>query len=125
METALQFIQEQMDKLSIPYEFGEWTQNITYPYYVGEITEEPITTEDGLQRSTIIINGFHRGAYVDLLTDAANMKKHFHPIHGLRASTNEGAIAVFYENAFFVPTNEAGLKRIQINLSVKEWKGAL
>ena len=54
----LNFINNQMAVLSVPYEFGEWTQKIRYPYFTGEITEEPITTEDGAETSTLILTGF-------------------------------------------------------------------
>ncbi len=120
----LKFIKEQLTLLSVPYEFGEWSSAVKYPYFTGEITEEPITTEDGLEQSTLLLNGFHRGKYIDLEEIKAKIKKHFHPIHGLRGQTESGSIAVFYGGAFFVPTNEADLKRIQINLIIKEWKGA-
>lgn len=121
----LKFINEQMGVIGIPYEFGEWTSAVTYPYYVGEITEEPTSTEDGAEESTLILDGFHRGRFIDLENDKAKIKKHFHPIHGLRASTDSGSIAVFFDGAFYVPTGEADLKRIQINLKIKEWKGDL
>lgn len=121
----LKFINEQMGVIGIPYEFGEWTSAVTYPYYVGEITEESTFTEDGAEESTLILDGFHRGKFIDLENDKANIKKHFHPIHGLRASTDSGSIAVFFDGAFYVPTGEADLKRIQINLKIKEWKGDL
>ena len=120
----LKFIQEQLEALKIPYDFMEWKSDIVYPYFVGELTEEPDNTEDGLEQSTLLLNGFYRGKTTLPLAEAQKkIKKHFHPIHGLRAQLDCGAIAVFYEGAFFVPTNEADLKRIQINLKIKEWKG--
>ena len=121
----LKFIKEQMDILSVPYEFGEWTSKVQYPYFVGEFTEDEPMTEDGYEQTTLILNGFHRGKYIDLEAIRAKIKKHFHSIHGLRAKTDSGAITVFYGNAFRVPTNEADLQRIQINLNIKEWKGDL
>lgn len=121
----LKFIKEQMDILTVPYEFGEWTSKVQYPYYVGEFTEDEPISEDGFEQTILLLNGFHRGKYIDLEEDKAKIKKHFHPIHGLRATTDSGAIAVFYGGAFYVPTNEADLKRIQINLIIKEWKGDL
>lgn len=119
----LTFISDQLAALGIPYEFGEWTSKIQYPYVVGEVTEEPTETEDGMEESTMILNGFNRGKYIDLETVKDKIKKHFHPIHGLRASTDSGSIAVFFDGAFYVPTGEADLKRIQINLKIKQWKG--
>ena len=121
----LKFINEQMDIIAVPYEFGQWSSEITYPYFVGEITEEPTMTEDGSEESTLLLTGFHRGALIDLLTVKENIKKHFHPIYGLRGSTEGGAIAVFFDGFFPVPSGEAELQKIQINLKIKEWKGAI
>lgn len=120
----LKFINEQMDIIAVPYEFGEWTSEVKYPYFVGEMpSPEEITTEDGLETTTLLVTGFHRGKYMDLEEIKNRIKKHFHPIHGLRASTDTGSIAVFYDGSFYIPTGEADLKKIQINLLIKEWKG--
>ena len=120
----LQFINEQMESIEVPYEFDTWTSDVVYPYFVGEISESPTMTEDGYEESTLMITGFNRGKYIDLETVKEKIKKHFDPINGLRSTTNSGAIAVFYNGAFNVPTGEEELKKIQINLLVKEWKGA-
>lgn len=119
------FINEQLDAIAIPYEFGEWSSDVVYPYYTGEITEDSPTTEDGAEQSTFILNGFHRGNFIDIERDKEKIKRHFHPIYGLRGNTDSGAIAVFFDSAIYVPSGEAGLKRIQINLKIKEWKGDL
>ena len=82
--------------------------------------------KDGYEKSTFTLNGFMRGSEGCLLKleeIKAKIKKHFHPICGMRGTTESGAITVFYGGAFYVPTNEAELKRIQINLIIKEWKG--
>jgi hypothetical protein len=124
----LQFINEQMDILAVPYEFGEWTSDVQYPYCVGEITETEPTTEDGNEQSTLLLNCFNRGSEGVLLgleEIKAKIQKHFHSIYGLRATTESGSIAVYYGSASYIPTNEAELKRIQINLIIKEWKGAV
>lgn len=120
----LKFIKEQMAKIGIPYEFGEWSSTIKHPYYVGETTEDPITTEDGLEESTFIVTGFHRGKRIDLEKDKKKIKEHFDPICGLVGETEKGAIIVFYDGAFYIPSGEASLLKIQINLKIKEWKGA-
>lgn len=122
----LKFINEQMDVLAVPYEFGdEWTSEVKYPYFVGEFTEEPPTTEDGAEQSTLLLTGFNRGGYIELETIKAIIKKHFNPVYGCRAKTDSGSIAVFFDGSFYVPTGEADLKKIQINLLIKEWKGDL
>ena len=119
----LKFINEQMVILAVPYEFGEWTSEIKYPYSVGEITEEPVTTEDGLEESTMILTVFHRGKYNDIEMVKDKIKKHFCPINGLCAKIDSGSIAVFFDGSFYIPTGEADLKKLQINLKIKEWKG--
>lgn len=119
----LKFINEQMDILAVPYEFGEWTSEIKYPYSVGEITEDPVTTEDGLEESSMILTVFHRGKYIDLEMVKDKIKKHFNPITGLCEKTDSGSIAVFFDGSFPIPTGEADLKKLQINLKIKEWKG--
>lgn len=121
----LAFINEQMGIIAVPYEFGEWSSDIIYPYFVGEITELPTMTEDGFEESDLILTGFHRGAMIDLLTVKEKIKRHFDPIDGLRGETDSGAIAVFFDGFFPVHTGEADLKKIQINLKIKEWKGAI
>ena len=120
----LKFINEQMAEIGIPYEFGEWSSAKTYPYYVGEITEDPITTEDGLEESTMLVTGFHRGKRIDLEKDKEKIKQHFDPICGLMGETEKGAIIVSYDGAFYIPSGEMSLLKIQINLKIKEWKGA-
>lgn len=120
----LRFIKEQMDMI-VPYEFGEWTSPVVYPYTVGEITEEPIVTEDGLEESTLLLTMFHRGTRLAMEDIKATIKKRFDPRFGLRAATDSGSIAVFFDGAFYIPTGEADLKKMQINLKIKEWKGAI
>lgn len=124
----LQFINEQMNILAVPYEFGEWSSNVQYPYCVGEINEEPTTNEDGFEQSTLLLTCFNRGSKGVLLgleEIKAKIKKHFHPIYGIRGKTHDCAFAIFYDGAFYIPTNEAELKKLQINLVIKEWKGDL
>lgn len=121
----LKFISDSMDEIAVPYEFGEWTSEVKYPYFVGEISESPPTTEDGYEESTMLLNGWNRGNYIELEKVKNKIKKHFNPITGLCAKTDSGSIAVFFNGAYNVPTNEADLKRIQINLLIKEWKGSV
>ena len=123
-----------MTVLAVPYQYGEWVSEtddekkppvVTYPYTVGEISEEPPMTEDGAEISTLILTCWNRGTLLVLEQLKAKIKKHFHPIHGLRGDTDSGTIAVFYESSFPIPSGEEGLKKIQINLKIKEWKGDL
>ncbi len=60
---------------------------------------------------------------IDLMEIKDKIKGHFNPIHGLRSKTDSGSIAVFFDGFFTIPTGEADLKKMQINLTIKEWKG--
>ena len=116
-----------MTAIAVPYEFDVWSSEIIPNlYFVGEITEEPTMTEDGRESSTILLTGFCRGKMIDLLAAMEKIKSHFSPVHGLRGTTDSGStIAVFFDGFFVIPSGEADLKKIQINLKIKLWKGAV
>lgn len=121
----LKFIDEQLTLNAVPYEFGEWTGKIQYPYFVGELpSPTEYLTEDGKEETTMFITGFHRGNAITLFEYAERIKSIFPPIFGLRAKTdNGGAIAVFFDGFSPIPTGEADFKKIEIHLKIKEWKG--
>lgn len=120
----LKFINQQMQVLNLPYALFEWTDNdIPSCYWIGEYIDAPTDTEDGAEECTFILTGTTRGSWAELLGAKNRIKKHFSAVGGLRAKTDGGTIAVFFESSTPVPTGEADLKRIQINLNIKEWKG--
>ena len=99
---VLQFINEQMDFLAIPYEFGEWTSDVKYPYVVGEITEVESDVEDGSEEYQFILTVFQRGQYADVEEIKNKIKKHFHPINGMRRQIVNDVIVGFYGGAFYI-----------------------
>lgn len=122
----LQLVRNAMQSLKIAYGFGSYSGdaagNIVYPYFVGEYTESPIVDESGLQEATILLTGFHRGTWEELEAAKAKIEHWFHKVGGKTVMADDGsAVAVFYDSAFIVPKEDAELKSIQINLSVKEW----
>ena len=128
MEEALKFINESLTSAGINYELGEWTSDIVYPYWVGEYQESEPLDEDGMQETSFIITGFARDseesdAKAALESDKAAIKKLFNPISGLSTITDTGsAVVIFYASALNnIPTGDAELKKIQINLTIKEW----
>lgn len=121
----LEFVNNEFNSISVPYEFGMWTGEVKYPYFTGEISEEEPKTEDGFEQSMLSVTGWHRGSYLTLEEIKERIKKHFNPITGLCGKTDSGSIAVFFSGAFFVPSGNEELKKIQINLTIKEWKGAV
>ena len=120
---VLKFINEQMSAIGIPYEFYEWTSEVKYPYFVGEFTEEEPMTEDGLQETTFMLTGFTRDSWLTLENAKDRIENYFNRVSGKTVITdNMSAVAIFYAGSMIVPTNDAELKSIQINLHVKEWR---
>ena len=123
MKTVLGIISTELNRIGVPYEFMEWTDPVQYPYFVGEYQEVPVTAEDGGKESTFLLTGTIKGTWLELEQSRSKVENLFHPICGLRVQTEDGGVAIFYENSFPVPTGEADLKRIQINIRIKQWKG--
>lgn len=117
---VLCFIDKILTSEKINYEFGEWTSDIVYPYFVGEYQESPPTTEDGLHEATFILVGFSRGSWLDLENAKETIEKLFSNLTTILS--NGSGLAIFYDGAMIVPTGDAELKRIEIRLNIKEWK---
>ncbi len=116
-------IAAEMRNMGLEYDFVDWSKRtVQYPYWIGEPSSSPITTEDGYEMTTFILTGTTNGNWLELEQVRKMIQKRFHPISGLHSATDDGAVAIFYDNAFPVPTGEGTLKRIQINLQCKEWR---
>lgn len=125
MEEFLEFMNKALDDAGVPYEFMEWTQGVTYPYFVGEYSEFEPENESGEEDKTFILTGFYRGnnARYELGKMRAKIEATFPAINGKMATLNSGSVvAVFYGNSSYIPTGEEELYKIQINLSIKLWK---
>lgn len=120
---VLSVINTELNSIGVPYEFMRWTSTVQYPYFIGEYTEVPIDTEDGYKETTLMLTGTTKGSWLELEQIRAKIEDHFPADYGLRVPTDQGVVVIFYANSFPVPTGEADLKRIQINLQVKTWKG--
>lgn len=122
---ALKFTSDAMDSAGIPYEFMEFTSSITslQSYWVGSYSEATPNAEDGKQETQFILTGTGKGSWLNLEKEKEKIEQLF-PMNGGRTAIlpNGNGIAVFYGNAFPVPTGDAKLKRLQINLIIKEWK---
>ena len=118
---ALAIINKAMADMGIEYSLATYKGD-KYPYFTGEYQEVPQEQEDGLQDTTFILNGFSRTTLGELESAKAKIKKKFHPIDGYIVTTPTGdVVAIFYEQSLVISTGDAEFKRLQINLSVKEW----
>ena len=113
---------EEMNKLQIPYEFMRWTGEVSYPYFVGEYTQSPTLNEDGYREYSILLDGFTRGSWMDLEDCKNKIENHFPSVGGLSRTTENGTVVFYFDRAIPVDTGQAELKRIQIDISVKEWR---
>lgn len=125
-EKPLSIVSDAMSELGIEYDFGEYSGNaegkIVYPYFVGEYTESEALNEDGLQTAAFMLTGFHRGTWLELETAKAKIENYFNKVSGKTVMSDDGsAVIVFYDSALVIPKEDAELKSIQINLSIKEW----
>ena len=122
-KASLRIIADAMREMGLAYGFMEYAGDLVYPYFVGEYTEQAPTTEDGLQITNFMLTGFSRGSWLDLEDAREQIAQYFGMVSGKTVISDNGSgVAVFYENALVVPTEDATLKRIQINLHIKEWK---
>lgn len=121
-EATLKYIHNLMKSLDIPYEFMRWNKDeIPDYYFIGEYIETPSMTkeENGFQESTFILRGFTRLEW--LLLERAKAKIEANATKTAILEDGSG-IAVFYDSANPVPTNDAELNSIKINLKIQEWK---
>ena len=121
---VLKLISDGMKSMGIAYGFGEYAGHpVIYPYAVGEYQETEGFTEDGLQEASFLLTLFHRGTWEELENTREKIENHFNRISGMTVITDNGSgVAIFYANSLIVPTGDAELKSMQINLNVKEWK---
>lgn len=122
---TLKFISDVLTDAGIPYDFMEFNSDISSlnQYWVGEYQENEPITEDGLQGCTFILTGTAKDSYVLLESTKQTIEELFPSIEGQTAILDNGTgVAIFYASALHIPTGDETLKRIQINLNVKEWK---
>lgn len=119
--SVLKFIADELAELDIAYEFGQWSSDpVPNPYFVGEYSEpESLTREEnGLQEIDFILTGTGT-SWLTLEQEKAKIEAN---ISKTAILPGGHGMAVFYGGSFVIPTGDAELKRIQINLSIKEWR---
>ena len=118
---ALKFISDNLDALSIPYELGVWSSDpVPDPYFVGEYNEPESEEleENGLQEIDFILTGTGT-TWIGLENAKEIIESN---ISKTAILPNGNGIAVFYTGSLLIPTGDAELKRLQINLNIKEWR---
>ena len=127
--TVLGIVKDSFKAMGLNYDFKRWKGKPKYPYFVGEYQEVEPMHEDGMQETAFILTGFSRwidGNDADLQLEEAKEKiaAYFPSVGGrLVTAENGSAVAIFYSGSFEnLPTGDTELEKIQINLTVKEWR---
>lgn len=121
---TLKFISDALASAGIPYEFDEFNSSIESldRFWVGEYQEIEPMTEDGQEETTFILTGTAKEDILILENDKKTIKGLFPSIEGCRAILDNGSgVAIFYAHSFKIPTDTDFLKKMQINLKIKEW----
>lgn len=118
---TLEFVNNRILSLGLPYSFMEWAEPPPDDYFVGQYLENPSTTltENGHQKTTFILRGYTSGSWLNLETYKEKIEKGISTTAILEDGTG---VAIFYDSAMVVPTGVAGWKSIKINLNIQEWK---
>ena len=121
---VLAAVEKGMNEAGLNYEFGEWKSDVVYPYWVGEYQELNPLNEDGMHETSFILTGFTRGSRLELEREKEKIQKMFPQCGGYKAIADDGsAVAIFYAGCLAnLPTGDAELKKIEVNLTIKEWK---
>ncbi len=119
---GLKYISDKLTEAGIPYAFMVWTKPLTYPYFVGEYTETEPLYEYGESQCTFMLTGTANGSWLTLENAKEQIRELFCDSGTGHIFENGMGIAVMYSDSKPIPTNTDELKRIQINLQVKEWR---
>ena len=120
---TLKTINKAMKTLGLEYGLVRYDKKpVVYPYWVGEYQEIGTTSESGHSTSSFTLTGFHRGEWASLEQQKESIENYFNKVSGRTVMAEDGsAVAIFYSNAMILPTMDAELKRIRINLDIHEW----
>ena len=110
----------EMQKLNINYAFMEWRGAIVYPYFTGEYFTNNYSFEDNKTSGEILLEGWTRGTWDELNALDEQIKAHFANFTTVKDGT---AVSIAYLNSIPVRTGDIELKKIQIRLETKSWKG--
>lgn len=123
-ESVMKYLNERMSAV-VPYAFGQWEgkpagKDSCY-WVLSDYTEEetPTRTENGMQVTNVIFRGFTRGSFHLLEKDKAKIEKDVPSTTILEDGTG---VAILYSYGMIVPTGDADLKSMKINMEIQEWR---
>jgi hypothetical protein len=116
---GMEYIVKAMSELDLPFAFYEWVEAPPETYFVAETCQEvdPVD-ESGRQETVIILGGFTKGSYMELEQAKDRLKK----IDRSEILSDGMGVALYYNTSNNVPLDNSDYKKIQVNLTLKEWK---
>ena len=114
MIDVLTILNNEMEKLDIPYTFNEWDKDVELPQFIGEISESPTLDEDGKNEYSFILTGYATN-YSYLFGVVKQLKTKYKP------SLIVDGIVIQYNNTITVDNGTDDLRQIQINMTIKKW----
>lgn len=118
--TILQTVNKVMSGANLNYALMEWKKDAVYPYWTGEYYENSYSYEDNSTGGEVLLEGWTRGTWTELYAECDIIKRLFANYQKVIGNT---AISINYINAAPVRTGDIELKKIQIRLGTKSWKG--
>ena len=119
---GLGYINTIFDKLNIPYEFMEWTDDIPETFWIGEYQEIESVNEDGAEECNFTLTGNTKGGFYNL-EKVKERLKNLLGCDGISDIMDSGSgIAISYVTAYPIPSVEFGIKRLEITLRIKVWR---
>lgn len=120
-KNALKLVKSDMAALNLNYAFMQFNSEPNYPYFVGDYTEVEPLYEDGMLESAFHLTGFSRSTWMELENAKTAIEAYYTKFGTARLMENGSAVVIIYAGAQVIPTGDADLKKIQINLIIKEW----
>lgn len=116
--TWLGYIDEQLSSI-IDYQLDEWKGDLVFPYWVGDYQENTYDFDQGYHEYSFTLTGTTKGTYAQLESDRQKIEELF----GNHTYAVKGhGIAIYYENSLMIPSTDEQIKRMEIHLTVKEWR---
>lgn len=119
-EETLSYVNSILQGAGINYSFERWNGELAFPYWVGEYSETDGMHEDGMTETDFILTGTTEGTWLQLHREKELIESLFRN-RTVVLSSGTG-LAIYFERALIVPTETEVLKRMQINISIREWR---
>lgn len=123
MVNVLKAVNQELNKLGVNYSYSENKQKPPkYPYWVGSYTCPEGMSEDGERNPTVILTGFFRGlTLLEIEQEKEKIAAHFR--NGRIVHINGSVVVIYTANVLDIPQDFDDLKKSEIYLSIKYWKG--